>query len=240
MRLHHQFAALLLCLLLAGCSTSTASSKSSSKTISLDTKGIPENLTVYLNEKPQSDKTNNGEIKLSVPAGQVNLIKVKNEKPAITYRVEIPPEMKDPVSLKIEPTENGELNKQVADFLSDYFKAVNQKKNANSFLSKDSIFNPKDIYKNSYKSAVIYTESFKSSMINNRPELIMRVETQTRQTPSYSRTYQIRLFWEDGNWRIFHQQVLYEVFDGKLLYENEKGTYPGKQSPGPNDIVLSF
>lgn len=237
MRLHHQFATLLLCLLLAGCSTSTAFPK---KTISLDTKGIPENLTIYLNEKPLPDKTNNGEIKLSVPEGQVNIIKVKSEKPAIAYQIEIPPETKDPVSLKIEPMENKELNQQVANFLNNYFLAVNQKNNALSFLSKDSIFDPKAVYNTSYKSAVIYTESFKSSMINDKPELIMLVETQTRENPSYTRTYQFRLLWEDGNWKIFYQQLLYEVFEGKLLYESEKGTYLGKQSSGPNDLVLSL
>lgn len=240
MRLHNQFTTLLLCLLLAGCSTSTASSKSSDKTISLDTKGIPENLTVYVNEEPQPNKTNNGEIILSVPEGQANFIKVKNEKPAITYQVEIPQEIKDPVSLKIEPMENEELNRQVANFLNDYFEAVNRKKNALSFLSEDSIFNPKDVYKHSYKSAVLYTASFKPSMINNKPELIVLVDTENRETPSYTRTYQFRLLWEDENWKIFHQQVLYEVFKGKLLYESEKGTYLGKQSPGPHDIILSF
>lgn len=240
MRLHIQFATFLLCLLLAGCSTSTVSSKGSVKTITLDTKGVPQNLTIYINEEPQPNKTNNGEIKLSIPEGQANFIKVKNEKPAITYQVEIPQESKDPVSLHIEPMENEELNRQVADFLNDYFKAVNLEKNALSFLSEDSIFDPKDVYKHSYKSAVLYTESFKPSMINHKPELIVLVDTENRETPSYTQTYQFRLLWEDGNWKILHQRLLYEVFKGKLVYENEKGTYPGKQSPGPHDVVLSF
>lgn len=240
MRLHTQFATLLLCLLLAGCSTSAASSKGSVKNITLDTKGVPENLTVYVNEEPQPNKTNNGEIKLSVPEGQANIIKVKNEKPTITYRVEIPQESNDPVSLKIEPMENEELNRQVANFLNDYFKALNLKKNALSFLSEDSIFDPKDVYNNSYKSAVLYTASFKPLMIDDKSELIVLVDAENRETPSYTRTYQFRLLWEDGNWKIFHQRVLYEVFEGKLIYENEKGTYPGKQSPGPHDLVLSL
>jgi len=240
MRLHIQFGTLLLCLLLTACSTSTASSKGSVKTITLDTKGVPENLTVYVNEEPQPNKTNNGEIKLSIPEDQANFIKVKNENPTITYQVEIPQESKNPVSLKIEPMQNEELNRQVVDFLNDYFEAVNRKKNALSFLSEDSIFNPKEVYKHSYKSAVLYTASFKPSMINDKPELIVLVDTENRETPSYTWTYQFRLLWEDGNWKIFHQRILYEVFEGKLLYENEKGTYPGKQSPGPHDLVLSF
>lgn len=239
MRLHHQFATLLLCLLLAGCSTSTASSKGSVKTITLDTKGVPENLTVYINGEPQPNKTNNSEIKLSVPEGQPN-ITVKNEKPLITYQVEMPKENKDSAFLKIDPMENEELNKQVADLLNSYFQAINKKKNALSFLSSDSILDPKNIYKNSYKSAVLYTGSFKTSMINNKPELIVLVDTENREAPTYTRTYQFRLLWEDEKWKIFHQQVLYEVFEGKLLYENEKGTYPGKQSPGPHDLALSF
>lgn len=240
MRLLTQFAILLLCLFLTGCSTSSGSTKGSAKTITLDTKSIPENLTIHVNDEPQPIKTNNGEITLSVPEGQANIIKVQNENPAITYRAEIPQESKDPVSLKIDPTENEELNRQVADFLNGYFGAVNQKKNALSFLSKDSIFNPKDIYNHSFKSAVLYTASFKPSMINNKPELIVLVDTESRETPSYTRTYQFRLLWEDGNWKIFHQQVLYEVSKGELIYESDKGTYPGMQSPGPHDLVLSF
>jgi hypothetical protein len=240
MRFHNQFGTLLLCLLLTACSTSTASSKSSVKTITLDTKGIPENLTVYVNEEAQPNKTNNGEIKLSIPEDQVNLIKVKNEIPAITYQVEIPQGSKNFVSLKIEPMENEELNQQVANFLKNYFQAVNLKKNALTFLSEDSIFNPKEVYKHSYKSAVLYTKSLKSSIKNDKHEIIMLVDTETRETPSNTWTYQFRLLWEDGNWKILHQQVLYEIFEGKLLYENEKGTYPGKQSPGPHDLVLSF
>lgn len=240
MRLHTQFTTLLLCLLLAGCSTSTASSKDPVKTLILDTKGVPENLTVYVNEEPQPNKTNNGEITLSVPDGQANIIKIKNENPIISYRVEIPPESKDPISLKIEPMENEELNRQVADFLSNYLKAVNQKKNALSFLSEDSLFDPKDVYKHSFKSAVLYTASFKLSTINDKPELIMLVDTENRENPSYTRTYQFRLLWEDNNWKVFHQQVLFEVYKGKLFYESEKGTYPGKQSPAPHDLVLSF
>lgn len=239
MRLLHPFATFLLCLLLAGCSTSTAFSNSSVKTITLDTKGVPENLTVYINGKPQPNKTNNGELKLTVPEGQPE-ITVKNEKPLITYQVELPKDGKSSASLKIDPTKNEELNHQVADLLTRYFQAINEKKNALSFLSKDSILDPKNMYKNSYKSAVLYTGSFKTSMINNKPELIVLVDAENRQAPSDTRTYQFRLLWEDEKWQIFHQQLLYEVFDGKLLYENEKGSYPGKQSPGPQDIVLSF
>ncbi len=240
MRLFTQFATLLLCLLIAGCSNASVSSNNSDKTITLDTKGLPENLTIFVNDEPQSNKTNNGEIELSVPLGQPNFIKVKNEEPRIIYRVEIPQESKDLISLKIEPMDNKELNQQVADFLKDYFKAVNQKKNALSFLSKDSIYNPKDVYNHSFKSAVLYTTSFKSSMIDEKPELIVLVDAENRETPSTTLTYEFRLLWEDGNWKVFHQRLLYEAFDGKLLFESEKGTYPGKQSPTPDDIVFSF
>jgi hypothetical protein len=241
MRLHTQILTLLLCLLLAsGCSTAPASSKESAKNITLDTKGIPENQTIYVNDEPQANKTNKGEITLSVPEGQANTIKVINEKPIITYQIEIPQESKDLVSLKIEPMENVELEKQVADFLNGYFKAVNRKNNALSFLSKDSIFNPKDVYNHSFKSAILYTASFQPLLIDDKPGLIVQVDAENRETPSTTRTYQFRLLWEDDNWKLFHQRVLYEVFDGKLLYESEKGTYSGKQSPGPNDLVLSF
>lgn len=244
MRLHNRFTALFLCLLLflAGCSSSTLSSTSgkSVKTITLDTKGIPGDLTIYVNEEPQPNKTNNGEVKLSVPKDQDNLVYVKNEKPEITYQVEIPQGSEETVSLKINPAENKVLNQEVADFLGKYFKAVNLKKNAQTFLSKGSIFDPKNIYKTSYKSAVLYTTSFEFSMMDAKPELIVLVDTETPETPSYTRTYEFRLIWEDGSWKIFHQRVLYEVLNGKLLFESEKGTYPGEQTPGPDDIKLSF
>lgn len=149
MRLLHPFATLFLCLLLAGCSTSTAFSKGSVKTITLDTKGVPENLTVYINGKPQPNKTNNGELKLTVPEGQPE-ITVKNEKPLITYQVELPKDGKDSAFLKIDPTENEELNHQVVDPLNRYFQAIDEKKNAPSFLSKDSILDPQNIYNRSY------------------------------------------------------------------------------------------
>lgn len=239
MRLHNHVAAIFLCLLLAGCS-SNALPKSSGKTITLDTTGVPENLTVYINEKPQTQKTNNDKIKLSVPGDQANVIKVKNEKPLISYQADIPQEGQDSASLKIDPKENDELTHQVSDLLQNYYKAINNKKNALSFLSKDSILNPKNIYKDSYKSAILYTSSFKTSTFENKPELIVIVDAVNRGTPSYTRTYQFRLLWENEEWKIFHQQLLYEVFEGKLLYENEKGTYPGEKSPGPHDLVLSF
>lgn len=240
MRLYTRFATLLLCLLIAGCSNSSVSSKDSVKTITLDTKGLPKNLTIFVNDEPQTNKTNNGEIILSVPSGQSNIIKVKNENPTIIYTVEIPHESEDLISLKIEPMDNKELNQQVADFLKDYIKAVNQKKNALSFLSKDSIFNPKEVYNHSFKSAVLYTTSFKSLMLDEKPELIVLVDAEDRETPSSTLTYEFRLLWEDGNWKVFHQRVLYEVSEGKLLFESEKGTYPGKPSPTPEDLVLSF
>jgi uncharacterized protein YcfL len=240
MRLYTQFATLLLCLLIAGCSNSSVTLNNSAKTITLDTKGLPKNLTIFVNDEPQLNKTNNGEIILSVPSGQSNIIKVKNENPTIIYQVKIPQESKDLISLKIEPMDNKELNQQVANFLNDYLKAVNQKKNALSFLSKDSIFNPKEVYNHSFKSAVIYTTSFKSLMLDEKPELIMLVDAENRETPSATFTYEFRLLWEEGNWKIFHQRILYEVSEGKLLYEYEKGTYPGKQSPTPEDLVLSF
>lgn len=240
MRLFTKFAPLLLCLLIAGCSNSSVSSNDSVKIITLDTKGLPKNLTIFVNDEPQSNKTNNGEIKLSLPSGQSNIIKIENENPTIIYRVEIPQESKDLNSLKIEPRDNKELNRQVADFLNNYLKAVNQKKNALSFLSKDSIFNPKEVYNHSFKSAVIYTTSFKTLISDEKPELIVLVDAEDRKTPSSTLTYEFRLLWEDGNWKIFHQRILYEVFDGKLLYEYEKGTYPGKQSPTPDDLVFSL
>lgn len=239
MRLHNHFAAFFLCLLLAGCS-SNEFSKSSSKTITLDTKGVPENLTVYINEKPQTQKTNNDKIKLSVPKGQVNVIKVKNEKPLINYQVELPQDNQDSVSLTIDPMANDELTRQAADLLNNYYKAINNKKNALSYLSKDSILNPKNIYKDSYKSVTLHTSSYKTTTFENKPELIVLVDAVNRGTPSYTRTYQFRLLWEKEEWKIFHQQVLYEVFEGKLVNENEKGTYPGEKSSGPHDLVLSF
>lgn len=243
MRLYHRFAIPFLCglsVLLAGCSTLTASSEPPVKTIVLNTEGIPENLTIYLNEEPQSQTTNNGEIKLSVPENQVNAIKVINEVPPITYQTEIPQESKEPATLKIDPLENDELNQQVANFLKDYFNAVNQKKNALSFLSENSVFDSKKIYKYSYKSAVLYPESFKLSTINGKPELIFLVDAVDQKDSSYTRTYEFRLLWEAGGWKIFHQRILYEVYDGKVIYENEEGTYQAKQSPGPHDIKLSF
>ncbi|MEA4902475.1 hypothetical protein [Desulfitobacterium sp.] len=237
MRLRTQLAPVLLCLFLAGCSSSTASHVN---TITLNTEAVPENLSVYVNDEPQKAKTNNGDINLSVPAGQTNLISVETEEPAIIYQVEVTDETKEPVSLKFDPTKNQEIIQQVSDSLNSYFKAVNNKKNAISYLSKDSILDPQKLYNHSYKSAVLYSTSFKTSSVNNKPELIVRVDTESSKSPSYTWTYEFRLLLEDGKWKIFHQRLLYEVLDGNLFYENEAGTYPGPQSPGPNDIVLSF
>lgn len=243
MRLPHRFAILFLCslsLLLAGCSTSTASLKPSDKTIMLDTKGIPENLTIYLNEEPQSQTTNNDEIELSVPEKQPYSIKVINEAPPITYQAEISQESDDHVTLKIEPLENNELNQQAADFLTDYFKAINKKENALSFLSEDTLFDAKNIYKYSYKSAILYPESFKPSMINDKLQLILLVDAVDREDPSNIRTYEFRLLWEAESWKVFHQRIVYEIYDGNVIYEREEGTYQEKQTPGPHDIKLSF
>lgn len=245
MRLQTQLAPLLLSLFLAGCSSSIESSKSfegAVKAITLDTKSVPENLTVLLNDEPQSTKTNKGEIKLSVPEGQAHGVKVKDEKPfgTITYQAEIPQESKDPVSLKIEPKENEELNQQVSVFLKDYFTAVNRKKNALSYLSTDSIFDPEDVYNHTFQSAVLYTSSFKPLMIDDKPGLILLVDAEGQGTSSSTLTFQFRLLWEDGKWKIFYQRVLYEVFEGNLLFEYEKDSYPGKQYPGPHDILLSL
>lgn len=237
MRLRTQLAPVLLCLLLAGCSSSTASHVN---TITLNTEAVPENLSVYVNDELQKAKTNNGDINLSVPAGQTNLITVETEEPTIIYQVEVTDETKGPVSLKFDPTKNQEIIQQVSDSLNSYFKAVNNKKNALSFLSKDSILDPQKLYNHSYKSAVLYSTSFKTSSVNNKPELIVRVDTESSQSPSYTWTYEFRLLLEDGKWKIFHQRLLYEVLNGNLFYENEEGTYRGPQSPGPNDIVLSF
>lgn len=243
MRLKTQLTTSLLCLFLVGCSTTSTSSVSqqdSTWTLTLDTKGVPESLSVLLNDEPQKEITNKGEIKLSVPEGQTNIIKVKYEEPfgTIIYGVDVPQEVEKPVPLNIEPLENEKLNEQVADFLSEYFTAVNQKKNALSYLSEDSILNPEDLYNQTYQSAVLYTASYSPFMINNKPGLIVRVDAEDEESPSSTRTLQFRLVWENEKWKIFHQRVLYEVSEEKLLFESEKGTYPGKQTPEPYDIVL--
>lgn len=242
MRLLTRLAIVIFCLFLLGCSSAVESSKGPVKDISLDTKDVPENLTILLNEEPQTTQTNKSEVQLSVPVEQTGQVKVIDERAygAITYQAEIPTESTEPIPLKIAPQENEEINKGVSEFLQGYFTAVNRKKNARSFLSADSIFNPEDLYNYRFQSAVLFTSSFKPFLIDEQPGLIVLVDAMQEGMPASTVTFQFRLLWEDGQWKIFHQRVLYEEFNGNLLFEIEEGSYPGKQSPGPQDIELSF